>query len=75
MKRAKVVNCRRAALRIDPVNPYRNEDDIKCLLDKGETVEIYPNSTVYDWRDRLFYKCKTESGEGYIYEGVIDYNG
>lgn len=65
-----VVNCKKASiLKVPWATQYK---DVVCgTVQNGDTVEINPEVTCYDWTDRKYYR--TRRPKGWIHSGVISY--
>lgn len=65
MKRAKVVNTKKASIRKSIFDP-NDDTDIIGTLSENNILRIDPDVRYYDWTDNEFYKCESNFGEGYI---------
>lgn len=67
---ATIQNCKSASIR---KCPWRTQicDEVIGSLKAGQTIEINPNKTYYDWTGRAFYKCNTQFGIGYVAVGLV----
>ena len=65
MKRAKIVNTKKASIRKDVSDPNDDKDNIGTLS-KGDIVSIDSDNIYYDWTGKEFYKCESNFGEGFI---------
>lgn len=81
-KRVQIANCHLACIRKAPWNTMEELDIVgykkgprynSVFNRSGEFIEIDPDDVCYDWLGRKFYKVR--SPKGWIYEGVIDFEG
>ena len=71
MTNAKIVNCKKAGVRANPMNPHEDEDIIGTIQ-AGDVIKIDSTHKYYDWKDNGFYACDTPIGEGFINVELVE---
>ena len=71
MKRAKIIDTKKASIRKSVYDP-NDDKDVIGTLSKDEVISVDPEHHYYDWTGKEFYKCETNFGEGFIRCELVD---